>query len=231
MGLRAARDELAALHLRTSPSGLLCQLRPAADITPKMLTAAQCQEPTYAGAANLEPHSIISSERASSVGGTSRPSVVGCSTGRSAGLPQHKILSTYSAHRIRFGCIIYLETVDLRHLVPNSPWMREAPHNGFSFHPPNKFAQLPAEIRSDRIFENHKFSTNSIVLRPSLADHLVSSGRVWRVPAETKRGAHLYGAADALGREIELALCQPSNVVGHATFRRHQLVRRLDRRR
>src|SRR5262249_42298998 len=28
---------------RTSPSGLLCQLRPAADITPQMLTAAWCQ--------------------------------------------------------------------------------------------------------------------------------------------------------------------------------------------
>ena len=57
------------------------------------------------------PHSITSSARASSVGGTSRPSalavlrlismsnLVGCSTGRSAGFAPLKILSTYSAAR------------------------------------------------------------------------------------------------------------------------------------
>src|SRR5262249_18759731 len=57
------------------------------------------------------PHSITSSARASSVGGTSIPSVfavlrlitssnlVGCSTGRSAGLAPFRILSTYAALR------------------------------------------------------------------------------------------------------------------------------------
>src|SRR5262249_547306 len=56
-------------------------------------------------------HSITSSARASSVGGTVRPStlavvklmtrsnLVGCSTGMSAGLAPRKILSTYSAAR------------------------------------------------------------------------------------------------------------------------------------
>src|SRR3954470_274607 len=56
-------------------------------------------------------HSITSSARASSVGGTSRPSAlavlrfmtnsnfVGCSTGRSAGLAPLIILSTYPAAR------------------------------------------------------------------------------------------------------------------------------------
>src|SRR5262249_24787440 len=56
-------------------------------------------------------HSITSSARASSVAGTSRPSaravtrlmirsnLVGCSTGKSAGLAPRKILSTYSAAR------------------------------------------------------------------------------------------------------------------------------------
>src|SRR5262249_37667863 len=56
-------------------------------------------------------HSITSSARASSVGGTSRPSalavtrlttrsnLVGCSTGMSAGFAPRRILSTYSAAR------------------------------------------------------------------------------------------------------------------------------------
>src|SRR5262249_28113790 len=56
-------------------------------------------------------HSITSSARASSVGGTSRPSalavvrlitrsnLVGCSTGRLAGFAPRKILSTWSAAR------------------------------------------------------------------------------------------------------------------------------------
>src|SRR5262252_6851756 len=57
------------------------------------------------------PHSITSSARASSVGGTSRPSVlavlrlminsnlVGCWIGRSAGLAPLKMRSTYDADR------------------------------------------------------------------------------------------------------------------------------------
>src|SRR5262249_19657084 len=57
------------------------------------------------------PHSITSSARASSVGGTVRPStlavtrlttrsnLVGCSTGMSAGFAPRRILSTYSAAR------------------------------------------------------------------------------------------------------------------------------------
>src|SRR5262249_36765327 len=60
---------------------------------------------------NSRRHSITPSARASSVGGTSMPSVfavlrlitssnlVGCSTGRSAGLAPFRILSTYAALR------------------------------------------------------------------------------------------------------------------------------------
>src|SRR5262245_14104999 len=62
-------------------------------------------------ASQARDHSITSSARASSVGGTSRPSavavirlmtrsyLVGCSTGRSVGLAPRKILSTKSAAR------------------------------------------------------------------------------------------------------------------------------------
>jgi hypothetical protein len=77
------------------------------------MSASLRKRPKCCVAAKMKQHrySITSSARASSVGGTSRPSalavlrlisisnLVGCSTGRSAGFAPLKILSTYSAAR------------------------------------------------------------------------------------------------------------------------------------
>src|SRR5262249_55902357 len=82
-----------------------------------LLLRARCERPRGRAAkqrdelAAVAPHSITSSARASSVGGTSRPrafavfrvrissKLVGCSTGRSAGFVPLRIQSTYQAAR------------------------------------------------------------------------------------------------------------------------------------
>jgi hypothetical protein len=79
-------------------------------LTERVQCDAMCHKPTYA-VQQRKLYSITSSARASSVGGTSRPSafatirlttrsnLVGCSTGRSAGFAPRKILSTKSPAR------------------------------------------------------------------------------------------------------------------------------------
>ena len=49
------------------------------------------------------------------------------------------------------------------------------------------------------------------------------------MPAQAQRRTDLDGPTEALGGEIELAFCQPANVIGRATFCRHQLLSRVDR--
>lgn len=67
-------------------------------------------------------------------------------------------------------------------------------------------------------------------LRAGLLNDLLRSRRVLGVPAQAQRRADLDRPAEAPGGEIELASCQPANVIGRATFCRHQLLSRVDRR-
>ena len=59
---------------------------------------------------------------------------------------------------------------------------------------------------------------------------LLGGRGIGRVPAQAQRGAYLNGTIKAVGREIELAMGQSSNVVRRSTFGGHQLLGSLDGR-
>lgn len=55
-------------------------------------------------------------------------------------------------------------------------------------------------------------------LRAGLFNDLLRGRRVLGVPAQAQRRMDLDGPTEAHGGEIELAFCQPANVIGRATF-------------
>jgi hypothetical protein len=48
------------------------------------------------------------------------------------------------------------------------------------------------------------------------------------VPAKAQRGTDLYGAMETIGREIELALGQPRDILARASLSSHEFPRRLN---